>query len=318
MNEETQPVRTLHDRLFKELLYRFLPEFLRVFFPAEAERLNFATLKFLDKELVINFPGQELRITDIVAEVETWEGVAETVILHVEIEARDKRTLPQRMSEYYVLLRVLRQRPVLPLALVLLPGAGGLRWQSYRESIFGHEVLHFQYGQVGVRDLSSQFYLAENSALAAALTVLMQPEGESPAWLKLMALQKVINSDLSDGDKLFLVEFMNTYAPTGELFDAREEIMEQLAAVEMTWGERLREEGREEGREAGREAGRAEGEQKMLLHLLGLMFGEVPPTLTDRINAITDETMLSVVARQILTIKRLEELILPEADTLKA
>ncbi len=124
MNEETPPVRILHDRLFKELLYRFLPEFLRIFFPAEAERLNFATLKFLDKELVINFPGQELRITDIVAEVETWEGVAETVILHVEIEARDKRTLPQRMSEYYVLLRVLRQRPVLPLALVLLPRSG--------------------------------------------------------------------------------------------------------------------------------------------------------------------------------------------------
>jgi len=203
MSEETHSSRTLHDRLFKEFLYRFLPDFLWIFFPAEAERLNFATLRFLDKELVINFSGQELRITDLVAEIETWGGVPETIILHVEIEGRDKQSLPQRMSEYYVLLRIFRQKPVLPLALVLLPGAGGLQWQSYSETIFGHEVLRFRYGQVGIRDLSSQQYLAENSPVAAALTVLMQPEGESPAFIKLVALQKVVESDLSDGDKFF-------------------------------------------------------------------------------------------------------------------
>ncbi len=150
----------------------------------------------------------------------------------------------------------------------------------------------------------------------------MQPEGESPASLKLLALQKVVNSDLSDGDKLFLVEFMNTYAPTGELFDPREEIMEKLVTIEMTWGERLRaqgrEEGREEGLEKGLEAGRTAGEQKMLLHLLTLMFGEVPAALVARINALTDEAMLAMVAQQILTIKRLEELVLPQADSPQA
>jgi hypothetical protein len=99
---------------------------------------------------------------------------------------------------------------------------------------------------------------------------------------------------------------MNTYAPTGELFAPREEIMEKLATIEMTWGERLR------------EAGRAEGEQKMLLHLLALMFGEVPPMLVTRINAITDEAMLSMIAKQILTIKRLDELVLPDVDSTEA
>lgn len=295
MSEEIQQPRTLHDRLFKELLYRFLPDFLGIFFPAEAERLNFATLRFLDKQLILNFSGQELRITDLVAEVETWEGAAETVILHVEIEGRDKYSLPQRMTEYYVLLRIFRQKPVLPLALVLLPNVGGLRWQSYQESIFGHQVLQFRYGQVGIRDLSSQTYLAENSPVAAALSVLMQPEGESPAFIKLMALDKVVDSDLSDGDKLFLVEFMNVYAPTGELFDPREEVMQRLVDVEMTWGERLR----------------AEGERKMLLRLLTLMFGEVPADLVERISTITDEAVLATLAQQILTIKRIEDLVIP-------
>jgi hypothetical protein len=304
MSEETQPPRTLHDRLFKEFLHRFLLDFLWIFFPAEAERLNFATLQFLDKELIINFAGQELRITDIVAEVATWEGVTETVIVHLEVEGRDKVTLPQRMSEYYALLRIFRRKPVLPLALVLLPNAGGLEWQSYQEIIFGHTVLHFRYGQVGIRDLSSRQYLAENSPVAAALTVLMEPAGESPALLKLEALQKVVESDLSDGDKLFLFEFMNTYAPTDELADPREAIMDKLLEVEMTWGDRLRAEGRTEGKLAG--------ERTMLLRLLTLMFGEAPPSLVARIQAISDEETLAQVAQQLVRIQSLDELVLPE------
>ncbi|MCB0063171.1 MAG: hypothetical protein KDE19_13700 [Caldilineaceae bacterium] len=302
MTEETQPTRTLHDRLFKEFLYRFLPDFLWIFFPAEAERLNFSTLRFLDKELIINFSGQELRITDIVAEVATWEGDTETIILHVEIEGRDKASLPQRMSEYYTLLRIIRQRPVLPLALVLLPGTDGLAWQRYEERIFGHTVLNFYYGQVGLRDLSGPQYLLENSPVAAALTVLMQAEGQSPALIKLEALEKVAGSALSDGDKLFLFEFMNTYAPTGKMFDAREEIMQNLLDIEATWGERLRAEGK------------VEGERQMLLHLLGLMFGELPPALVTRINAISDEATLTQLAQQIVTIERLDQLVLPEIE----
>lgn len=314
MSEETKPTRTLHDRLFKEFLYRFLPDFLWVFFAAEAERLNFATLQFLDKELIINFAGQELRITDIVAEVATWEGAAETIILHVEIEGRDKLTLAQRMSEYYALLRLFRRKPVLPLALVLLPNAGGLAWQQYQESIFGHEILNFRYGQVGLRDLSSRDYLAENSPVAAALTVLMDAEEESPALLKLEALEKVAESELTDGDKLFLFEFMNTYAPSSALFDPREEIMEKLADIEMTWGDRLRAEGRVEGRVEGRDEGKLEGERKMLLHLLTLLFGETPAPVVERINAIANEETLALLAQQIVSIKHLDELVLPEVD----
>ncbi len=76
--------------------------------------------------------------------------------------------------------------------------------------------------------------------------------------------------------------------------------MEKLAEVEMTWGEKLRVEGR------------LEGEQKMLLRLLTLMFGEVPEAISTRINAITDENALTDLAQQILSIHSLEELVLPD------
>ncbi len=81
--------------------------------------------------------------------------------------------------------------------------------------------------------------------------------------------------------------------------------MEKLAEVEMTWGERLRAEGR------------VEGERKMLLRLLTLMFGEIPEATVAHINTIADETALTKLAQQILTIHRLEDLGLPEDESIE-
>lgn len=164
------------------------------------------------------------------------------------------------------------------------------------------------FGQVGIRDLSSRQYLAENSPVAAALTVLMEPEGESPALLKLEAMQKVVESDLSDGDKLFLFEFMNTYAPTSELSDPWEAILDKLLDPEMTWGDGLRAEGEKRGEARGRLA----GQRTLLLRLLTLMFGEAPPTVIERIQASNDEETLTQLAQQLVTIQNLDELVLPE------
>lgn len=95
--------------------------------------------------------------------------------------------------------------------------------------------------------------------------------------------------------------------------------MEKLADLEMSWGDRLREEGRKEGRKEGHKEGhkegRKEGEQEMLLHLLSLLFGELPASLVKRITAITDEGMLAMVAKQILVIKDLDQLVLPDEAT---
>ena len=67
---------------------------------AEAARLDFDTLTFPAQELIVNLPGQVLRITDVVAEVKTVTGEPETIIVHVEVEANEPRPLPQRMFDY--------------------------------------------------------------------------------------------------------------------------------------------------------------------------------------------------------------------------
>ncbi|MCP4361745.1 MAG: hypothetical protein GY796_27350 [Chloroflexi bacterium] len=199
MSEQSKPHLTHHDRIFKEFLYRFLPDFLRLFFPNEAAQLNFDTLKFLDKDLIVNLPEQALRITDIIAEVERLTGEKEVIITHVDVEARRKKPLPRRMFEYYALLRLLSQKRVLPIALVLLPNAGGLTWQMYTETLFDRELVQFQYGQVGVRDLFSKVYLEKGDPVAAALTALMKPGDEDPVSLKLTARQTIADSGLTAG-----------------------------------------------------------------------------------------------------------------------
>jgi hypothetical protein len=301
--------RTSHDRLFKEFLHRFLPQFLQLFFPDEAARLDFATLTFLEQELMINLPDQTLRITDVVAEVATLGGEPKVILVHVEVEAREKQSLPARMFEYYALLRLLKHRLVLPIALVLLPNAGGLEWQGYEEQLFGHQLLDFRYAQVGLRDLPGEQYLT-GYPVAATLAALMKAEREHPAVIKLAGLRTVIESDLTTGDKLFLIDVIEKYLPTERLLDAGAEIMESLAETELLWSERIT----LKGLVKGREEGRIEGRIDLLLHQLTVKFGRLPDEMVQAIEAIKDTAVLDQLSEQVLTAQTLADLHLPEGE----
>jgi len=75
-----------HDQLFKEFLRAFLRDFLKLFFPKAAARINFTTVRFLDKELFTDFPEGSLRQADLVSQVETREGAAELILIHLEVQ----------------------------------------------------------------------------------------------------------------------------------------------------------------------------------------------------------------------------------------
>jgi predicted transposase YdaD len=123
------------------------------------------------------------------------------------------------------------------------------------------------------------------------------------------SIQWVIQSKLSPGDKLFLVEMANTYVPTTELADPREEIMQALAEIETTWGDKLREEGRREGV--------LDGKREILLHMLTLKFGPLPTDVVQRIQAIANEKSLKEVSQQLLQAESLADLKLPTPSTAK-
>ena len=63
-----------HDQLFKQVLESFFPDFLRLFDPATAARLDLMTVTFRSPEVFIDLPQGERRTADVVAEVRSLEG----------------------------------------------------------------------------------------------------------------------------------------------------------------------------------------------------------------------------------------------------
>src|SRR5262245_58123699 len=86
-----------HDPRFKALLKEFFPEFLQLFFPERAARLDLGRIKWFDKELIANPPEGEVQVLDLVARIRLLQSPeaapAEVlVIVHMEIESRQAVT----------------------------------------------------------------------------------------------------------------------------------------------------------------------------------------------------------------------------------
>jgi hypothetical protein len=130
-------------------------------------------------------------------------------------------------------------------------------------------------------------------------------------------LERVAASGVSEALKYLLVNVIKTYFVLSD--EDRERYRRLLTRkelrvvqeVELTWADKLREEGRKEGLERGREAGVIEGKRKALLRQLSAKFGAIPEGARARAEAMTESELDSVLDR-ILTATALSELGLDE------
>lgn len=120
------------------------------------------------------------------------------------------------------------------------------------------------------------------------------------AGVKLASLQLVVDSDLTLGDKLFLLAFIEAYLPKEKVMAGEERLMKQLEVLEETWVERALREGRQEGK------------HELLLYLLNQKFGNLPEGLLQQLKQITDDEIIHLLSRQVLFVDTLAELKLPE------
>ena len=115
-----------HDQYWKTILRIFIREYMELFFPEQAKRLDFKVVRNVDKQLFTDLPEGRMREPDIVVEVRSLDDDAEIIVIHIEIERNKNRDIPRRMWEYYSLLRLRTKRKVLPMVLYLRKGAGGV------------------------------------------------------------------------------------------------------------------------------------------------------------------------------------------------
>jgi hypothetical protein len=227
-----------HDQRLKVLLKEFFEQFFRCFFPAWAERFDFASIDWLDKELFLAPPQGEKRQLDLVARLRLRpgappprEGVTDLVALvHVEVETRPSAAaLRPRMFDYYVQLRRDTGLPVLPIGLYLRVGLDGVGWDAYEEHFWEHRILRFEYAYVGLPGLDAEPYATGENLLGVALSTLMRVPPERRAELFAEGLQRIARSGENDFRRYLLAECLEAYA---DLDAGQKERLEALLTTE--------------------------------------------------------------------------------------
>jgi hypothetical protein len=145
----------------------------------------------------------------------------------------------------------------------------------------------------------------EANPLAAALGVLGDRRGADPAVLKATSLNRIGQARLDEARQYLLVNFVETYLPLQ--VEAEQRYQELLAReehrmakqVQMTWGDRIRE-------EASREARLLE-KRDAVLRVLRLRFGATPEDLVQRIEAIGTLAELNELLERALTANHPDE-----------
>ena len=308
-----------HDQRFKEFLQLFLRDFLKLFYPEVEERLDFETLELIDKELFTDFPEGSPREADVVAKLRNREGNPEIVLIHVEIQSRPERDFEVRMFGYYAMLWLRYQLPIFPIVVYLRGGKKGLTTEEYRTALFAREILRFRYMAIEMAPLDAEVYREGGGPVGAALSALMaQPKASDPVERRFSMMKQVAESELAALPKFLLVHIIAVYFElTAEEMQRYRRLVSRkeyrkVQAVELTWADKLIEQGRQEGAERGREEGRRVGliekKRESLLRLLTAKFGPLPEATSSRVEALESLNELDSYFDRALKANSLEEL----------
>ena len=174
-----------YDQLFKDLLEALFKQFIELFFPDVAVRLDWREIEFLREEKFTDIPAGLSRFVDLVAKVTTKEGEPEIILVHVDIEHPWRSTFPFRMFEYYALLRLRHRLPVFPIAILPERKVKGFEPETYSEGLFGHEFLSFNYFHIGLKGILVDDYWDDENPISWGLASLMD-SGERERTLLLI------------------------------------------------------------------------------------------------------------------------------------
>jgi hypothetical protein len=321
-----------HDQRMKVLLREFFVEFMRLFCPLWAARLDFATVAWLEKEIFPDPPRGERRAVDLLARVATSEPAWPLpfrdllALVHLEVESAEKvAVFRKRMYDYYHYLSRLHNLPVLPVAVYLRVGLEGLGWDTYEEYVWEDRVVHFTYRYIGLPGLDAEQYVRQDNWLGVALSALMRMPAERRLDLGQDAWRRLIRCPENAHRRYLLCECVDAYLPLDE--EQRRTYQQKILTdpdpgvrtMSMTLFEKFKQEGRAEGRAEGHAEGRAEGhaegraeghaegQRDALLLMLGTRFGVLSPEVKERVAALPAEKVTEIFVAA-LKAQTLEEL----------
>lgn len=290
----------IHDSFFKRLLRAFFPDLLRLVLPGTARQLDFRHLTFLDKELLTG--AGRRREADLVARLPLLSDGAQLLLVHIEIEARARTRIVGRLREYRRRIAAAYDLDVVSIVITLRGGEPGIGIKALPGITTG-PGLDSQYVAFGLSGCDAAAYLLRPEPLAWALAALMSPGKLNRAELKMACLRRIAAASLPVNECDLLVDCVATYLQLrpGEVSEyatpGTGEENQEMRAIEMSWGDRLKAEAR------------SEGARTVLLHLLEQRFGKLPESARERIDSIDSVNRLTRLAERALTARTLESLL---------
>ena len=266
-----------HDRLFKELLATFLPDFLDLFAPEMAREVEPGSVELLDKQVFSDLRRGERHDVDLLARVRL-RGFEENprdayVLVHVETQAQRERDFAHRMYRYFAFLQLKHDLPIYPIALFSFERP--LRRQPARFDVLvpGMHVMRFRFRVVQLNRMDWRAFLKRPNPVAAALMARMRIAPADRPRAKLECLRLLATLRLDPARTRLISGFVDTYLRlTGDeqkLFEAEvrqvpEEERGKVMELTTSW------------KEEGIELGRHQATLELVLRQLTRRIGDLP------------------------------------------
>jgi hypothetical protein len=328
-------MRTDYDSPWKTILTLYFRDCLAFYFPQAEQGIDWRTPPiFLDKELeklLADDQGGAMRV-DKLAQVKLLDGTESWVLLHLEIQTQRQREFTERLYRYNSRLYGTHRTPVATFAILCDASP------TWRPTSFAYELLGFQlrldFPVAKLLDYKSQasqltelvnpFALVTLAHLEALAT---KPDDPARKNAKFRLIRLLLERGYQRQEIYALFRFIDWVLwldPDLEKeFEAdvalleKERNVEYISSMERRAIDRGLERGLAQGLERGLEQGLVQGkmlgQRQLLLQMMQLKFGELPPEMLAYVASLEDEGALTLLGQRLLTAVSLEDMQIPEA-----
>ncbi|MDF5726052.1 MAG: DUF4351 domain-containing protein [Rhizonema sp. PD37] len=276
-----------HDRLFKQLLGNFFPEFIELFFPQISADWQPNSLRFLPQEVFTDVTEGEKKIIDLIVQA-SFKSQDALFIIHTEHQSYSQANFNERMFTYFARLREKYALPIYPIVIYSFDTPNKPEPNSYRIELFGKTVLEFNYEVIQLNQLHWQEFVNRRNPVASALMAKMQMDKVERPRVKLLSLQLLASLGLNPAQVQLISGFIDTYLKLNAQETAL--FVEQLATIEPRQQEEVMQivtSWMEQGIEQGIEQGKKQEAVALVSRQLSRRVGILTPQLQERIQNLS-------------------------------
>jgi hypothetical protein len=179
-----------HDRLFKELLSTFFPEFVALFLPDVATYLEPNSLIFLNQEIFTDVTAGERYEADLVVQGR-FQNQDSLFIIHLEHQSYSEADFNQRMFRYFARLHEKYALPIYPVVIFSFDAPHRPEPTSYTIDFPGWRVLEFNYRVIQLNRLNWRDFVNQPNPIASALMSKMQMDIQERPTVKNVVTKSV-------------------------------------------------------------------------------------------------------------------------------